>query len=74
MIRYKIDILDELKKAGYSSYRMRNKKILSEGTIQKLRTGDTSITVSVLNEICNLLDCQPGDILEYMESNGTESE
>ena len=48
MIRYKIDILDELKKAGYSSYRMRNKKILSEGTIQKLRTGDTSITVSVL--------------------------
>ncbi len=66
MIRYKIDILDELKKAGYSSYRMRNKKILSEGTIQKLRTGDTSITVSVLNEICNLLDCQPGDLLEFV--------
>lgn len=66
MIRYKIDILDELKKAGYSSYRMRNKKILSEGTIQKLRTGDTSITGSVLNEICNLLDCQPGDLLEFV--------
>lgn len=66
MIRYKIDILDELRKAGFSSYRMRNKKILSEGTMQKLRVGNTNITISVLNEICDLLDCQPGDLLEFV--------
>lgn len=66
MIRYKIDILDELRKAGFSSYRMRNKKILSEGTMQKLRAGNTNITISVLNEICDLLDCQPGDLLEFV--------
>jgi len=66
MIRYKVDILAELKKEGFSSYRMRNKKILSEGTMQKLRVGNTNITISVLNEICDLLDCQPGDLLEFV--------
>ena len=66
MIRYKVDILAELKKEGFSSYRLRNEKILSEGTMQKLRTGEASITMSVLNEICDLLDCQPGDLLEFV--------
>ena len=40
MIRYKIDILDELKKAGYSSYRMRNKKILSEVAVSEKKGKD----------------------------------
>lgn len=66
MIRYKVDILAELKKEGFSSYRLRNEKILSEGTMQKLRVGNTNITISVLNEICDLLDCQPGDLLEFV--------
>ena len=28
-----------------------------------------AIRFSTLNEICRALDCQPGDILEYMEDN-----
>ena len=27
----------------------------------------TAIRFSTLNEICRVLDCQPGDILEYQE-------
>lgn len=29
-----------------------------------------AIKLSTLNAICEALDCQPGDILEYRETNG----
>ena len=67
MLRYKVDILDALKKAGYSTYRIRNEKPISEGTMQKLRKQETTITLESLNAICNLLKCQPGDLIEWVE-------
>lgn len=63
MIYFKIDILGELKKKGYSSYRLRTEKIISESILTKIRQGDTSINISTLGLICDLLDCQPSDIL-----------
>lgn len=65
MLRYKMNVLQELKNAGYSTYRIRAEKILSEGTMQRLRTGSTAITVESLGILCNILRCQPGDILEW---------
>ena len=65
MLQYKMDVLQELKNAGYSTYRIRAEKILSEGTMQRLRTGSTAITVESLGILCNILRCQPGDILEW---------
>ena len=64
-IKYKINILAELKKAGYSSYRLRKEKILSEGTISKIRREEI-INSANMSIICKLLNCQPGDILEYI--------
>ena len=65
MVRYKIDILQELKNAGYSSYRLQKEKLLATSTLNKLRSGDTTITVVSLNAICDMLECQPGDLLEW---------
>lgn len=65
MLQYKTNVLQELKNAGYSTYRIRAEKILSEGTMQRLRTGSTAITVESLGILCNILRCQPGDILEW---------
>ena len=65
MLQYKINVLQELKKAGYSTYRVREEKVLSEGTMQRLRTGSTAISVESLGILCNILRCQPGDILEW---------
>ncbi len=65
-IKYKLDILAELKKAGYSSYRLRKEKIIGERTIQKIRNGEI-VTAEILAIICKLLQCQPGDLLEYDE-------
>ena len=65
MFRYKTGIHDLLKEAGYSTYRLRKEKLLPESTVQKLRTGDTSITLGSLNVICNILRCQPGELIEW---------
>lgn len=65
MIRYKIDILQALKETGYNTYRIQKEKLLSASTTQKLRHNDTTLTVENLNSICDLLRCQPGDLLEW---------
>ena len=65
MLKYKINIMDALKKAGYSSYRLRKDKVLGEATLQKMRKGDTSINLESLGVICNILRCQPGELVEW---------
>ena len=65
-IKYKINILAALKAAGYSTYKLRQQKIFGERTIQKFRDGEI-VTSDNLAVICKLLNCQPGDILEYEE-------
>ena len=65
MIRYKINILEALKGAGYNTYRLHKEKLLSDGTVQKLRRGDATLTIESLNAICDMLECQPGDLLEW---------
>lgn len=70
MLNYKINVQQKLKEAGYSSYRLRQEKLLSESTVQKLRLGDMSLSFATLNVICNILQCQPGDILEWVPEGG----
>lgn len=65
-LRFKTEILPALKAAGYNTNRLRQEKLLSESTIQKLRTGE-GVSWDNLERLCYLLGCQPGDILEYVE-------
>ena len=61
---YKIDILRALKDKGYNTGRLRREKLLAESTIQKLRAG-SGIAWDNIDRLCSLLDCQPGDLIEY---------
>lgn len=63
---WKIDALAALKAKGYTTHKLRQEKLLSESTIQKLRTGEGVAWINV-EMLCRLLECQPGDILEYKE-------
>ena len=65
-IRYKVDILAELKKKGYSSTRIREEKLIGQAYLQQLRRGEL-VSWKILNIICSLLECQPGDLIEYVE-------
>ena len=64
-LQYKMDIIKALKEKGISTYTMRKEKILSESTIQKLRTGK-GIAWENIELLCKLLECQPGDLFEYI--------
>lgn len=58
--------MKSLKENGYTSYALRTKKIFSESTMTKFRNNNTKITVENIENICKILNCQPGDILEYI--------
>ena len=65
-LKYKIDILRELKSKGYSSFKLREEKLIGQSYIQQLRKGEL-VSYACLEKICGLLNCQPGDLLEYVK-------
>lgn len=65
MLKYKIDVISALRNKGYSTYRIRKEKIMTEGQLQQIRCNKL-LSHDALNYLCKLLDCQPGDILEYV--------
>ena len=65
-IQYKIDIIAALKEAGYNTNRLRKEKLLSEGVLQALRE-NRYIALQNISKICELLKCQPADLIEYVE-------
>ena len=65
-IQYKIDVIAALKEAGYNTTRIRKEKIMGEAMLQKIRNNQM-VSWATLETICSLLDCQPGDLLEYVK-------
>ena len=65
-IRYKIDVMAELKKKGYTSNRIRDEKLMGQSYLQQLRHGEL-VSWKGIDVICKLLECQPGDLLEYVK-------
>lgn len=69
-IRYKIDILAALKEKGYSQNRIRSEKQIGQSYLTQLRHGEL-VSWKTIETICKLLNCQPGDILEYSDDEQT---
>lgn len=66
MLRYKCDIIAELKKAGYTTSRLRSEKLLAESTLTRLRKKSLGISIETLGKICELLRCDIGDVIEIV--------
>ncbi|MGN0355213.1 MAG: helix-turn-helix domain-containing protein [Muricoprocola sp.] len=67
MLKYKIDVLETLKEAGYNTTRLRKEKLLGENAIQSLRKNEM-VGIIALEKICAILDMQPGNIIKYVEN------
>ena len=65
-LQFKIDVVSALKEKGYTTYKIRNEKILSESTVQKLRAGK-GVSWENIETLCRLLKCQPADLMEYVD-------
>ena len=64
-IKFKVDVLEMLKDAGYTTYRIKKEKLLAESTVQKLRN-DEMVFIDNISRLCQVLQCQPGDIIEFV--------
>ena len=64
-MRYKVDVIATLKEAGYNTSTIRKEKIMGEAMLQKIRSGQM-VSWATLETICDLLNCQPADLIEYV--------
>ena len=67
-IKYKMDVLAALKENGYSSFRIRQEKLIGQRTLQQIRDG-IPVSWAVMEKLCQLLHCQVGDLVEYVEDD-----
>lgn len=55
-----------MKGKGLTTYRIRMENIISQSALTALKNGK-SVTTDTIAKLCKVLQCQPGDILEYEE-------
>ena len=64
MLTYKINVIDTLKERGFNSTVILKQNVLSQSAMQKIRSGQM-VGIKTLEQLCVLLDMQPGDIIQY---------
>lgn len=67
MVSYK-PLWDNMEKQGITTYMLIEKYGINPRTINNLRH-DRGITVYTLERLCNILNCKPNDILEFIPDN-----
>ena len=65
-----IEALSALKEKGITSYKMRKDRIMGERTIQQIRDNQL-VSWETMTKICELVQCQPGDILQYVSDGNS---
>lgn len=70
MIKYD-KALQLLKDKGYTTYKLINEKILGRSQLSAMqgKKGNgipKGISDQTIDKLCALLDCQPGDLMEYV--------
>lgn len=59
-------LLKLLDDRGITSYTIKKDNIIGQATLKKIKDGG-DIDTRTISKLCHLLNCQPGDIMEYVE-------
>ena len=54
-----------MKKKQLTTYKIRKDNIIGQGTLQRLKKGE-SVSTDTIASLCEALNCQPADIMEYV--------
>ena len=68
MLKYKINVIETLKEAGYNSTKILKDGIISQSAMQKFRNGEM-VGIKTIDQLCEILDMQPGNIIKYVNEN-----
>ena len=60
-------LLALLTEKGYTSYRIRKENIIGQGTLTAIKNGTGGLDHRSIAKLCHILECQPGDLMEYVE-------
>lgn len=55
-----------MKEKGLTTYRIRQENIISQSALTAIKNGK-NVTTDTIAKLCKVLNCQPGDIMEYVE-------
>lgn len=58
-------LLKLMEEQGITSYTIKKENIIGQATFKKIKEGG-DIDTRTIAKLCKLLNCQPGDILEYV--------
>ncbi len=64
-------LLKLLEERGITSYTVKRDKTIGQATFRKIKEGG-DIDTRTIEKLCRLLNCQPGDLMEYVD--GEEGE
>lgn len=59
-------LLKMLEEKGYTSYKIKQEKLMGQGTLTAIKSGTGGLDAKTISRLCALLNCQPGDIMEYV--------
>lgn len=62
-------LFDMLRDKGLSSTLWLRQNGIHPTTVNKLKKNEI-VNTDTINKLCKLLNCQPGDIMEYVEDEG----
>ena len=51
-----------------SFYRLKKSANIADGTLSRLRHNH-SVSMATIDRICRVLQCQPGDLMDYIEDS-----
>lgn len=54
-----------MQERGLTTYRIRKENIISQSALQSLKA-NKSVTTDTIAALCKALDCQPGDLMEWV--------
>lgn len=62
-------LIKRMEEQGITSYTIKKDNIIGQATFKKIKEGGDIDTRSIA-KLCKLLNCQPGDIMEYVPDEG----
>jgi len=71
MIKVKIDLLAALKEKGVTSYTCKENGLIGQRTLTQIKRGMVP-GLKTIDTICEILKCQPGDLLEWVPDEKEE--
>ena len=63
-----------LEENGWTTYRIRKEKLIGQGTLTALKNGKGGLDSKTISRLCQVLECQPGDLMEYVPDEATTHE